>query len=407
MLSPTIANDRATRPECEVVVVNSIAELEEHVTAWEDLAASALEPNPFYEPWMFLPALRAYGQDLAFRFVLVYRRPAGTPSTSGRLCGFFPLRYRRHYKGLPMHVVSLWQYIHCFLGLPLVREKHADACLAAFFDRVSSESSGAHLMKFAMLPGEGPFFEHLRKHLQRRGQLTHDSGAYARALLQAGQDSNVYLAAAISSRHRIEIRRKERRLAETGPLEFLTLQEDGDIEKWIESFLRLEASGWKGREGTALACSETDRVFFESITREAFRRGCLLFLALHVGGRPVAMACHFRSGRWSYYFKTAFDEAHSRCSPGFLLEVETVRRLQACSEIDWADSCTHPDNSMLNKLWLDRRTMRTVIASTGKMRGDCALLALALAGRIRRKLSRRLTAKRLPDTTLALRSRLP
>ena len=31
------------------------------VTAWERLVARAAEPNPFFEPWFLLPALRQWG----------------------------------------------------------------------------------------------------------------------------------------------------------------------------------------------------------------------------------------------------------------------------------------------------------------------------------------------------------
>src|SRR4051812_47488270 len=33
------------------------------VPAWESLAAQALEPNPFFEQWLLLPALRAFAAE--------------------------------------------------------------------------------------------------------------------------------------------------------------------------------------------------------------------------------------------------------------------------------------------------------------------------------------------------------
>ena len=30
--------------------------LEEYVRPWQELALDAIEPNPFYEPWMLIPA---------------------------------------------------------------------------------------------------------------------------------------------------------------------------------------------------------------------------------------------------------------------------------------------------------------------------------------------------------------
>src|SRR5689334_9444130 len=36
------------------------------------LAAVASEPNIFYEPWMLLPSMKAFGQDRSFVFVLLF-----------------------------------------------------------------------------------------------------------------------------------------------------------------------------------------------------------------------------------------------------------------------------------------------------------------------------------------------
>ena len=48
----------AYQREMSVVVVDDLKSLEEHVAAWEDLAEQPLEPNPFYEAWMLMPADR-------------------------------------------------------------------------------------------------------------------------------------------------------------------------------------------------------------------------------------------------------------------------------------------------------------------------------------------------------------
>lgn len=44
---------------------------------------------------------------------------------------------------------------------------------------------------------------------------------------------------------------------------------------WGEDFLRLEASGWKGRGGTALLCRASDREFFRRVIAGAHERGRL------------------------------------------------------------------------------------------------------------------------------------
>src|SRR5689334_4247950 len=64
----------------------------------EALATVASEPNVFYEPWMLLPSLKAFGQDRSF-FVLVFMNP---PTADSSLCGFFPLEIVNSFGGLPI-----------------------------------------------------------------------------------------------------------------------------------------------------------------------------------------------------------------------------------------------------------------------------------------------------------------
>src|SRR5215475_10564242 len=62
-------------------------ELEGFQQSWQELAAAAAEPNPFYEPWMLLPALRSFARSERVQVVLVFR--------GERLDGLFPVAWRR------------------------------------------------------------------------------------------------------------------------------------------------------------------------------------------------------------------------------------------------------------------------------------------------------------------------
>src|SRR5438105_122621 len=63
------------------------AELEALRGPWQELAAAAAEPNPFYEAWSLLPALRTFARGERIEVVLAFRGEA--------LCGLFPMVYRR------------------------------------------------------------------------------------------------------------------------------------------------------------------------------------------------------------------------------------------------------------------------------------------------------------------------
>src|SRR3982074_1953486 len=85
---------------------------------WETLAAEAVEPNPFYEHWMLLPALEAYEKEAAngdFRCVAVW--------DNGKLGALFPLRLEHGSRGLPLRALRSWSHRNMLVGTPLVSAK--------------------------------------------------------------------------------------------------------------------------------------------------------------------------------------------------------------------------------------------------------------------------------------------
>src|SRR5438067_1001368 len=106
-------------------VARDRAALEAIVPAWEDLAAHACEANPFYEPWILLPALRAQGEGPAFRCVLVW--------DADRLIGLFPFERKVNFKGVPAATLTSWRHSAYLLCTPLVRAGAAAECLRALF----------------------------------------------------------------------------------------------------------------------------------------------------------------------------------------------------------------------------------------------------------------------------------
>src|SRR5256885_15605829 len=62
-----------TEHRTSIVVVRDPRTLSGFIPAWEDLAAAAIEPNVFYEHWMLLPALEAFGAGEDIVVVLVLR----------------------------------------------------------------------------------------------------------------------------------------------------------------------------------------------------------------------------------------------------------------------------------------------------------------------------------------------
>src|SRR5258706_6154937 len=105
-----------------VIVLRDRAGMGAMVPAWEDLAANALEANPFYEPWILLPALWARGEE-GFECVSVW--------DEGKLIGLFPFERRASFKRLPVATLTAWRHSAYLLCTPILRAADEHAALLA------------------------------------------------------------------------------------------------------------------------------------------------------------------------------------------------------------------------------------------------------------------------------------
>lgn len=305
------------------------------------LAASAAEPNPFYESWCLRPALELLA---AAPLELLTVRTA-----AGDLICLLPLTRRPHFKRLPRRTLRSWLHDYAFLAAPLLHGDHVQEAVDALLDWFAGTCTTAGVLELVNIRMDGPVAAALQAGTARRPALLSRGTRWTRAMhrLEVPDDPQH-----MSSRQRGTLRRKERRLAEKGTLGYRVMSDDDDLMAWIGNFLRVEASGWKGRAGTAMAAGEADRAFLVAACRAARAAGQLHMLALELDGKPIAMKCNFLSGPQAFTFKIAYDEAHARHSPGILLELFQMGCIRDTHpQLEAVDSCTVADNTMFPNLW--------------------------------------------------------
>lgn len=327
---------------------------------WEALAREAAEPNPFYEHWTLLPALEAYGASDGFRLIAVWE--------DGTLGALFPMQLERRFRGMPVSVLRSWRHRNMLICTPLIRARSAEKCIGALL-----ESGLAPLVEFDWIPAGGVFYSALTEAVASAGHTWMVTDAYSRALLARERDPRERF----TSNMKNNLRRWQTRLGASGSIVPVRLGPDGDVARWTQEFMRLEASGWKGRAGSALACRGDDRRFVEEVFAEAFRRGQLLITGLDLDGRPLARHVMLTAGEGAFTFKIAYDEAHAKCSPGILAEVDNVRQFMETPGLSWIDSNTAPENKSYGRVWKDRRTVQNV-AIGARCIGRLAVAALPL-----------------------------
>jgi CelD/BcsL family acetyltransferase involved in cellulose biosynthesis len=273
---------------------------------------------------------------------------------SGTLTGLFPFEVRPSYRGLPIRSLRSWEHDYLFLNSPLVASGHVEATFTALLDWVASAQSPAPILDFTSIRADGPQIQVLLAEVARRRGFAVYAETRERALFALHKPVDT----GISGKHKKELRRLERRLADMGKLEYRALGADEAAGPWIERFLALEASGWKGRDGTALAAQPGSRIFFVEASELAHRRGQLQMLEMTLDGVTIATKCNYTGGDGVFMFKIAYDEAYSKFSPGLLLELFNMQYLESPGHgLAWVDSCAKTEHFMAERLWSERRML--------------------------------------------------
>ncbi len=324
---------------------------------WTALAAEASEPNSFSEHWFIAASLATMGRAAAVRIVEVRRADA--------LIGVIPLAVAGNYGRTPARNIQNWVHHQMFLGAPLVRRGEEKAFWSALLRLLDDADWAPNFLHVTGLVANGPIHDGLRGAVAALGRGTPIVHRESRALLESALDPAAYYEQAVRPKKRKEIRRLRNRLGELGTLTSRCLDDEAELDRWCDAFLALEQAGWKGKEGSALACAPQTEAFFRQVVAAGWQAGALQFRRLDLDDRPIAMLVNFFSAPGSFSFKTAFDESFGQYSPGVLIQLDNLAILDR-PEIGWMDSCACEHHPMIDSLWRERRE---IVRVTVRLKG--------------------------------------
>lgn len=87
----------------------------------------------------------------------------------------------------------------------------------------------------------------------------------------------------------------------------------------LDRFYAIEASGWKGKNGTAISCKPQTLAFYDQIAEAGSRYGYFCLDCLYCGETLIASAFSFIQAKKYFALKWSYDEAFQQYAPGHLL----------------------------------------------------------------------------------------
>ncbi len=319
---------------------------------WRDLTTRADACNVFMHPQL----LGRAGDTNAGRrhIALLAWQSLGDAQ---RLVGLWAFAIRRApQSALPVSVLSAPPVPHGYLATPVVDRDHLDAALAAMLDRIAGDGRLPRIVALDAMGADGATMQALARVLAARRSTPCFFGRTQRPKLASQLDGKQYLEQALSGSTRKKLRQQRRKLGEKGALESQRIAEPEAVCAAFEEFLRLEASGWKGQQGTALLNDAADAAFARAMIAELALRGEAEIHALTLDGRPVSMQIVLHAGPAAFTWKTAYDETAQDFSPGMLLFEDYTAAFLADGRIGHVDSCAFDDSGYM-AAWRERQAI--------------------------------------------------
>lgn len=323
----------------------------------DHLSTRTVESNVFFNPRFLAPAMPRL-EDREVRLAVI----RDGDEYRSRLRLLVPYSVERPNIPLGVPILRSWASHFGPRGTPLLDRDDPESVVEDFFAMLARPH--LKLPKVFVVPDmllDGPVTGVLRRVAETRGLPIAITNEAERPFLESRLEGDDYLKASLRQHHYREFRRLKRRLAEHGQVEHVVARGEDEIRNALETFLTLEAAGWKGRRRTAMAADRYRAAFArEAVHRLAERDLCRIHL-LTLNGEAVACLVVFIEAGVAYTWKTAYDERYSAYSPGTLLMIEVTRQHLDDPNIVMTDSCAVPDHPMMSRLWSERRTVGTVL----------------------------------------------
>lgn len=363
--------DLAAVGDLEPIVVDPVRP-GNRLDAWHALAETAVDPNPFFGPDFLMPFLEDMGPENV-------RLCAVTEKQTGRWLMAAPFGPRRLGLGIP--AATAWATEYGPLGTPLL-DRTAPAETGEHFLKLATQAVGLPLAAFPYLPldcAAAPLLKTASWHPR-------DAHPETRAGHDGGAEGERQFTKAFSGKRRKELPRLVRRLSEQGEVRLESVRKE-DAVRMFETFLQLEASGWKGKKGTALLNHPASTQFARRMIAARAKSDSVRIDAFSVAGKAIAMLAILLEGNRAFSWKIAFDEDYAHFSPGSQVTLYALEKNLQDKHLMGADSLAVPGHRMIEPLWRGRIRYATLLCAaspTGRLLQLAGHLDLSLERDLRR-----------------------
>lgn len=299
---------------------------------WDELSASSQFQNVFYERAVLVPAAKFLVDKEDVQIVTAYYEDS-------QLIALFPIKIQISAMGFTH--VSVWKNNNCFLCDPLCNKPNLmDAIIKQIIQKFDA----------TVFRIEEHSYLAYGKYMQ---QSSFSNSKYRGAVCDgtAIQQHFFWQHKKIRSEHQ----RIEQRLFKIPQTTYKTSETDPQIN-WLDEYCKLESAGWKRQLKGDIYSSENLTHYYQALQAANHPMTSISFQGIFLAQQALAISFRIISNGYAYDLKTSYNQEYRHLYPGVVLELKNLQALAGLN-IKFLDSCTSPDNQVINRIWPDKRQL--------------------------------------------------
>lgn len=135
------------------------------------------------------------------------------------------------------------------------------------------------------------------------------------------------------------MRALEKKAHSLGELTLKKLTDESEINHYLEKGFAIEASGWKGSQGTAITCNHTVQRFYEGIARDLYKKGQFDAYLLSNNETDLAFFYCIKGFGVIRALKIGANDNFRSLAPGMLITIEVLKHLHEKGNFNIWDFC--------------------------------------------------------------------
>lgn len=328
------------------------------------LSNRAIEQNVFFTGRFLAPAMPRL-EDRVIRLAVIRDQS----EQRSRIRFLMPFSIEKPGFSIGATIIRAWSNPFGPLGTPLLDAEDAAETISNLYEALAAPSAGLPpVLVFPDIRLNGKFAQLARAVAIGENLPLTVTDTFSRPMLESLLDGPTYLREAVSPQRLRELKRQWNNLAKQGALAYNVARRPDEIRLRMEEFLVLEASGWKGRERSAMIMDRFRAAFAREAVNNLAEADSVRIHTLDLDGKAIATIVVLLMAGEAYAWKTAYDERYAKYSPGKLLVAELTEWHLDDANIIRSDSCAVPDHPVMSRLWQEREEMGTLVIGLAQNR---------------------------------------